>query len=289
MMSQTSTRILTFLAPPLPYFIESNRVCYHPGAEHPNRSNLGVFDLLFVHSGTLHVAEERRSWSLGPGQMLILRPDRWHYSPKPCDETTVFDWVHFQTAGEWEESDYVNSGTLHGDYYVYAIRLPKFLQLAYPEQAKEILAKMHEAAHASSHASFWERQQLFLHLIEMLDEGWRNDSAPTSVGVAERAAAFMKMNYRNPVTNKELGQGLGLHPNYIARCMVEVYGCTPQQYMLLYRLDQAKLLLLKTDWPIARIASETGFRQTPHFSRCFSERTGLSPLQYRKQYTRDGS
>ena len=260
---------------------------YRPGDEHPNRTNLGVFDLLFVNSGALHIGEERRTWTLGPGQMLILRPDRWHFSTKPCEETTVFDWVHFQTAGPWEETERPHGGSLHGDYYVYAIRLPKWSALPYPDQAKEAFAKLHEAAHASSHASFWERQQLFLRLIEMFDEGWRNDAAPISVGVAERAAAFLKMNYKNPVTNTELGEALRLHPNYIARCMTEVYGCTPQQYLLLYRLDQAKLLLIKTDWPVARIALETGFRQTPHFSRRFAEHTGLPPLQFRKQYTKE--
>jgi AraC-like DNA-binding protein len=279
------SRILTLLSPPLPYFIESDRVTYKPGDRHPNRTSLGAFDMLFVNSGTLYIGEDARTWALGPGQMLLLRPDSWHYAAEPCREETVFDWVHFQTAGEWEETDRPHSGNLHGDYYVYAIRLPKFLTVTDPVQTMDTFAKLHEAAHASSHASFWERQQLFLRLVEMFDEGWRADAAPTSVGVAERAAAYLKMNYRNPMTNGALGEALQLHPNYIARCMTEVYGCTPQQYMLLYRLDQAKLLLLKTDWPVARIATETGFRQTPHFSRCFSEHAGLSPLQYRKQYT----
>jgi AraC-like DNA-binding protein len=154
-----------------------------------------------------------------------------------------------------------------------------------PERVKEQFNKLHDAAHATTHAAFWQRQQLFLGLLQMFDEGWRNASAPTSVNVAERAAAFLKLNYRNPVSNGELGEALQLHPNYIARCMIEVFGCTPQQYMMLYRLDQAKLLLIKTNWPISRVAEETGFRQTPHFSRCFSEHAGLSPLQYRKQYT----
>jgi len=54
--------------------------------------------------------------------------------------------------------------------------------------------------------------------------------------------------------------------------------------LLFYRLDQAKLLLLKADWPIAKIAEETGFKQTPHFSRLFTEHAGLSPLRYRKRF-----
>lgn len=103
--------------------------------------------------------------------------------------------------------------------------------------------------------------------------------------MAERAAAYLKMNYRSPISNGMLSEVLQLHTNYITRCMTEVFGCTPQQYLLYYRLDQAKLLLIKTDWTIARIAEETGFRQTPHFSRLFASHTGMPPLKFRKRFT----
>lgn len=117
--------LLTFRSPPLPFFIESNRRTYQAGEEHPNRTNIGVFDMLFVHEGALHLAEGDNKWLLGPGDVLILRPDSYHYSYQPCQETTVFDWIHFQTVGAWEETEGSQSGSLRGDYYTYAIRLPK--------------------------------------------------------------------------------------------------------------------------------------------------------------------
>ncbi|MHA6482332.1 AraC family transcriptional regulator [Paenibacillus sp. strain BS8-2] len=277
--------LVTFRSPPLPFFIESNRTTYQPGDEHPNRTNLGVFDMLFVNEGTLYVAEDNNKWTLTPGDALILRPDRWHYSYKPCSEVTVFDWVHFQAAGAWEETDANQPGTLRGDYYTYAIRLPKRMKLSYPDEAKLIFSQLHEAAKSSSHGAFWDRQQRFLHLLQMMDEGWRSDAAKAAVSIAERAAAYLKLNYRSTISNGMLSEVLDLHTNYITRCMTEVFGCTPQQYLLYYRLDQAKLLLIKTDWTIARIAEETGFRQTPHFSRLFAAHTGMPPLKFRKRFT----
>lgn len=277
--------LLTFRSPPLPFFVESDRLSYKPGEEHPNRTNLGVFDMLFVNEGTLYVAEENRKWKLEPGDVLILRPDRWHYSYQPCSETTVFDWVHFQSVGAWEETEEHGQCTIRGDYYTYAIRLPKKMKLTYPDEAKLVFSQLHEAAKGSSHGAFWDRQQRFLHLLQMLDDGWRSDAARASVSVAERAAAYLKLNYRSPISNTMLSEVLDLHINYITRCMTEVFGCTPQQYLLFYRLDQAKLLLLKTDWNIARVAEETGFRQTPHFSRLFAAHTGMPPLKFRKRFT----
>lgn len=231
------------------------------------------------------MGEEDRTWALKPGQMLILRPDRWHYPVQPCSEATVFDWVHFQTAGQWEEVEDTNLGSLRGDYYSYAIRLPKSMTLAYPEEAISLFSKLHDAAMGTSHAAFWQRQQWFLHILQLFDEGWRTDAAKAPIAVAEEAAAYLKLNFRDTVTNQKLGDVMGLHPNYIARCMSEVFDCTPQQYLLSYRLDQAKLMLLKTNWPIARIAEETGFKQTPHFSRSFADHVGVTPLAFRKKYT----
>ena len=274
--------LFTFMAPPLPFFLESGRRTYELGEEHPNRTNLGVFDLLFVYSGALHIGEEEDVWSLESGDVLILRPDRYHYSVRPCSVETHFDWLHFQTAGMWEESDHTDH---HSVRETYRIRLPKRMTPPYPEEAKEIFSQLHAAAEGSTQAAFWERQKLFLHLLQMLDEGWRSDTGKAAVTVAERAAAYLKMNYRAMLTNRMLGDALHLHPNYITRCMTQMFGLTPQQYLLNYRLEQAKLLLLKTDWPISRVAEEAGFRQTPHFSRSFSEHAGLSPLQYRKQFT----
>lgn len=280
-----SSLLLTFKSPPFPYFIESNSHTYNIGEEHPNRNNIGLFDMIYVREGCLFLAEGEHRWELNKGEVLILRPDAWHYSYAPCKARTTFDWIHFQTAGPWEEIESCDQGTLRGDYYTYALRVPKHLKLQATKEMKHMLEALHEAARSSSHGAFWNRQQRFLHLLQMLDEGWRSDTAKASVVVAEKAAAFLKRNFRQSIRNQMLSEALELHINYITRSMSEVFDCTPQQYLLYYRIDQAKLLLIKTDWPISQIALETGFKQTAHFSRLFANQVGLSPLRYRKKFT----
>jgi len=57
------------------------------------------------------------------------------------------------------------------------------------------------------------------------------------------------------------------------------------EYLLQVRLEQARLLLLKTDWSMSRISEEVGFEYASYFSRCFTALNGISPYQYRKQYS----
>lgn len=100
----------------------------------------------------------------------------------------------------------------------------------------------------------------------------------------EVRAAYIQKNYKEKITNEALAAALHFHPNYIVRCMKSKYGRTPIEYLLDYRLERAKRLLVTTEWSIERIAEEVGFRYSPYFSSCFKQSVGLTPLKFRKQY-----
>ncbi len=276
--------LLTFRSPPLPYLIESDRVIFQKGGSYPKRSESGVFDLLYVRSGTLYIREHHREWTLAAGDLIMLRPDLSHESFQPCTEETCFDWIQFQCTADWEELEPKEKASLVGDHYSYLIRTSKVLHQQATADMTEVLDELHVSAKGTIEDAFWSRQQLFLKLLHKLDQIWKHQHGGAPVAIAERTAACIKQHYKETVSNPFLSKQLGLHINYITRCMLDIYDCTPQQYLLYYRLDQAKLLLLKTDWPIARIAEETGFKQTPHFSRLFAEHTGLPPLKYRRRF-----
>lgn len=268
-------------APPLPHYLESGLVRYEPGDRHPNRTGIGVFDLLFVTEGTLYIGEENRRWALGPGEMLILRPDRTHYAWKGCEEPTVFHWLHFQTAGDWAEE-------AEGRPAADGIRLPKHRTVADPARAAALFDGLIRLARESREAALWEEQRLFWSLLELIARKDGQAGQPAMLLVAEQAERFLKTHYRSEVTNQSLAEALNYHPNYIARAMKRHCGLTPMAFLLDYRLEQAKLLLVKTDWPIARIAEQAGFRLAPYFTRRFKEKTGLSPAAYRKQFMSGG-
>ena len=58
---------------------------------------------------------------------------------------------------------------------------------------------------------------------------------------------------------------------------------TPLKYLMEYRLQKAAELLATTDEAIGTIAMNAGFRQSSHFGKCFRQKTGYSPREYRNQ------
>lgn len=69
----------------------------------------------------------------------------------------------------------------------------------------------------------------------------------------------------------------------LCREFAKYYEYTPIQYLNKIRIDKAKELLLNTDEKIVAISQMVGFENTNHFIRLFKEKTGVTPLTYRRE------
>ena len=90
--------------PPLPYFIVGGGCVYRPGDIHERRTIRNVFDLIYVHSGTLYLEQDPFRIELNAGQFLSLPPIPAPRQPRLPGKTTT-SWVHFYTNGKYSLSD----------------------------------------------------------------------------------------------------------------------------------------------------------------------------------------
>lgn len=281
-----STDIVELQIPPLPYYLGSGRSEFSPGDRHPNRKKLGIYDLLIMVKGELHIGENGQEWTLQKGDTLLLAPDGEHYAVKPCEQATIFYWIHFEHDAPPVQPDLlvqaIDSPPLSRPFNnAYTLRLPKHTQLASPAAAYALMEQLLALPMTNS---FWQEQRCLADLLSMLEEGEGSEAGLAATRLAERASAYIQEHYREKVTNEALSSALHFHTNYIVRCMKSRYGRTPLEYLQDFRLEQAKRLLITTEWSIERIAEEIGFRYTPYFSACFKQNVGISPFQFRKQY-----
>lgn len=276
--------IMELHAPPLPYFMGAGRADYQAGDQHPHRRNLGFYDLLIVVAGELYIGENGSRWKLSEGETLLLLPEGEHYPIKPCDRETVFYWAHF----EHENRRDVNPATAEGRPVAtrpfvnpYMLRIPKHARL---RNSRAVFGLIRQLLSLPVGDSFWEEQRLFLDMLALLQKGNSDGTLSPADRLAESAASYLRQNYKADITNETLAEALHFHPNYIVRSMKTKYGCTPMHYLHDFRIERAKRLLVTTEWPVARIADEVGFRYAPYFSACFKRSVGMNPLNFRKQY-----
>jgi len=151
------------------------------------------------------------------------------------------------------------------------------------EELLNQLDQLKAGAHLST--TQFKQQILFQEIVQLLSASMNSSrSSLQSTVCAEQAASYLRTHYREEITAQKLKDSLNFHPVYIARCMKQEYGCSPMEYLLRYRIEQSKLLLMQTNYTIARIAEEVGFNQAPYFSSSFLKIEGISPRQYRQRF-----
>ena len=69
----------------------------------------------------------------------------------------------------------------------------------------------------------------------------------------------------------------------ICRDFAAAYGCSPMQYLNDIRIKVAKEALISTDKRVNEIGRMVGFDNTNNFIRIFRQKTGATPLNYRKR------
>ncbi|RAP74649.1 helix-turn-helix transcriptional regulator [Paenibacillus montanisoli] len=270
-----------FTSPPLPHYITSGEDTYAAGGKHPDRSSIGVFDLLAVTRGALYLEEGGSPISVPAGHFAILRPDRSHKTAIPCKEETHFYWLHFHTLGSWSE---VAEREPYMQLESFVFHVPRSGELHTRESFYERLQQLLELQSEVTAAARFRQQALLQELLLQLQEESSTAAKDPQLALADEAAAYLRRSYRKPLSYKELSEQLHFHANYIALCMKKAFGCTPLDYLTRYRIEQAKQLLIHTGEPIGKIAEETGFLTFPYFVRCFSKHTGTRPKEFRQRY-----
>ena len=64
---------------------------------------------------------------------------------------------------------------------------------------------------------------------------------------------------------------------------------SPQTYILEFRIEKAKRLLLTTTYSITAIAYSVGYDDVLQFSKIFKAKVGLSPKKYREEAQTHGT
>lgn len=276
-----------FVAPPMPHYVTCGEDTYPPGGTHPDRSNIGVFDLIVVTKGCLYLEEERKHLHITQGTYAILRPDQSHRTSLPCQEETHFYWLHFHTFGIWnaayEQVSYIPGEESHSYAQIekFSIYIPQQGKLHLMSRVEEQLSKLLFLYLEQSVSAHWKQQILFQDLLSMLQNEEKSDSQSSHLKVAEQAGEFLRRHYNEPISYRRLSESLHFHPNYISLCMKRTFGCTPLEFLTRYRVEQAKQKLIHTNDPIGNIAEETGFGSFPYFIRCFTRYAGLKPKSFR--------
>lgn len=106
----------------------------------------------------------------------------------------------------------------------------------------------------------------------------------TGTSILAPAIQHIENNISDPaLSNTALAKTLGISEVYFRKLFFKHYNTSPKQYILDFRIQKAKQMLVDTSFSITVIAGECGFSSLYHFCRAFKQHTGSTPTQYASQ------
>lgn len=98
----------------------------------------------------------------------------------------------------------------------------------------------------------------------------------------QKIIQYIEEHYWERVTLGQVADNVYLSRSYVSVLFKRETGWKFCDYLQEVRLRNACEFLLNSSCSIQEVAAQTGFFDTPHFSRVFKEKMGVSPSQYRK-------
>ena len=97
----------------------------------------------------------------------------------------------------------------------------------------------------------------------------------------QQVIGYIRAHLDRDLSLTELAEVINISPTYFASLFKQTMGISPRQYVIQQRVEQAKLMLSKTDLAIADIALQVGFSSQSHLTQHIKRFTGKTPKQIR--------
>ena len=97
-----------------------------------------------------------------------------------------------------------------------------------------------------------------------------------------RVLSYIAEHLNESITLEELAKVAEISPNYLIALFRQSIGMTPHKYVVLKRVEQARMLLKHRDLTLLEIAQRCGFQDQSQFTTVFRRYAGITPGQLRR-------
>ncbi len=99
----------------------------------------------------------------------------------------------------------------------------------------------------------------------------------------QKAADYIKLNYSEKISIKEIADQLYLSPNYLSELFKKHTGKTISEYLTEYSMEKACQLLDHAEYRVGDVSGMVGIHDGRYFSNMFKKKYGMTPTEYRNR------
>jgi two-component system response regulator YesN len=121
-------------------------------------------------------------------------------------------------------------------------------------------------------------------LVVLLNRYQAKGSSTGYSRIIHDAINLMKEKYHEKINLADIASDIHVNPSYLSRRFHEEVGIAFSEYLMNYRIEMAKKLIINNqDWSISQVAERTGFNSQHYFSTIFRKMVGATPKEFRER------
>lgn len=95
--------------------------------------------------------------------------------------------------------------------------------------------------------------------------------------------SFIHNHYKDKITVAQIADSIGISERETMRSFRKYLNQSPIEYLISYRLNEAKKMLLNSELSITEICYQCGFSDSSYFGKVFRKAYGITPREYRSK------
>lgn len=263
--------------------------CYYSNAPLPLHCNPEAhfeYEMILVSSGNTVLFVNHKTYPVAGKSLIFINRLERHsllvkQTPYERYVTTVSNDVIMSNINDMElvsifiqRPEHFNH-VIHLDDPSYELLLPLFIQLEreYREQPPLFVSK-----------SISLVTSILIELYRTHPENFPLHNHSRISTAVINAQKYINDHYDRKLTLDEVARQNFISSHALSIAFKNFVGISFKDYLILFRLTEAKKMLISTDASVAEIAEKVGYMNVNNFIRIFKEKESLTPLQYRRQH-----
>ena len=235
------------------------------------------YEIYFLLKGERSFFLSNSLYTVGAGTLVVIPPYVMH-------KTEGGPFERFNVNVSTDYLDAFQKKTLDGLAKGIAIKIPDGKM----QEIKKIISQMTDTEKLLNFQDNVKKALFgyFIYLISNLEE---DKSVKSSAEILQNAPPivlkminYLNDNYAQKISLETLEKTFFLSKTTLCKQFNLAINCTIADFLLNIRLNKAKYYLTETKKTITEIADLCGFCSQNYFGLIFKQKTGLSPLNYRK-------
>ena len=238
--------------------------------ERPN--GYPAYHCILCKSGNGFLYADGAEYFIEPNSFFMLRPNQRHkYYPDGIWHTC---WIVFNGL----QAEKILSGL---KLYNSAPR-----KLPHSSTAFTFYDLIYRAALDGSRKSIFEASSLLYSM--MLDLSYSSVYGFGSENSYARGVdVFLKYigaNWQKNIGLSEIASAMNITPQYLCKICAEKLGTTPYDYLISYRLQKSKEIMMDGGLTIKEVSKLSGFNDVSYFCAVFRKHEGITPRRFRETF-----